>query len=329
MSTETLSRTLTDPQPASTYAVQTAGLQKSYGGRIVVDDLDLHLPAGVVSGFVGPNGAGKTTTIRMLLGLVRPTAGSGQVLGHSIVRPTRYLPQVGALIEGPAFTPSLSGAKNLTVLARAGGLPTSRVGEVLERVGLGDRGQDAYKAYSLGMKQRLGIAAALLPRPRLLILDEPTNGLDPAGIVQVRELISSFRDEGMTVFVSSHLLAEVEQVADHLVMIQQGRLVFQGPVQELVAAQVPELLATPEHPQDIDLVADIAAALGWPANLTDGVVRVQMPANLDHAQHAQRATELNRRAHNAGVVLSRLEIRQPTLEQAFFTVTGTASGDVH
>ena len=329
MSTETLSKAQTDPQPAGTYAVQTTGLQKSYGGRIVVDDLDLHLPAGVVSGFVGPNGAGKTTTIRMLLGLVRPTAGSGQVLGHSIVRPTRYLPQVGALIEGPAFTPSLSGANNLTVLARAGGLPTSRVGEVLERVGLGDRGQDAYKAYSLGMKQRLGIAAALLPRPRLLILDEPTNGLDPAGIVQVRELISSFRDEGMTVFVSSHLLAEIEQVADHLVMIQQGRLVFQGPVQELVAAQVPELLATPEHPQDIDLVADIAAALGWPANLTNGVVRVQMPANLDHVQHAQRATELNRRAHNAGVVLSRLEIRQPTLEQAFFTVTGTASGDVH
>jgi ABC-2 type transport system ATP-binding protein len=318
-----------DPQSPSGFAVQTSGLQKSYGGRIVVDDVDLHLPTGVVSGFVGPNGAGKTTTIRMLLGLVRPSAGSGHVLGQSIGRPTRYLPQVGALIEGPAFTPSLSGANNLKVLARAGGLPTTRVGEVLERVGLGDRGQDAYKAYSLGMKQRLGIAAALLPQPRLLILDEPTNGLDPAGIVQVRDLISSFRDEGMTVFVSSHLLAEIEQVADHLVMIQLGKLVFQGPVQELVAAQVPELLATPERPQDIDLVADIAAALGWPANLADGVVRVQMPTNLDRVQHAERATELNRRAHAVGVVLSRLEVRQPTLEQAFFTVTGTASGDVH
>jgi len=329
MTTETLTREKPDPQPATDYAVQTKGLQKSYGGRIVVDDVDLRLPTGVVSGFVGPNGAGKTTTIRMLLGLVRPTAGSGQVLGQSIAKPTRYLPQVGALIEGPAFTPSLSGANNLTVLARAGGLPTSRVGEVLERVGLRDRGQDAYKAYSLGMKQRLGIAAALLPQPRLLILDEPTNGLDPAGIVQVRDLISSFRDEGMTVFVSSHLLAEIEQVADHLVMIQQGRLVFQGPVQELVAAQVPELLATPERPRDIDLVADIAAALGWPADLTDGVVRVQLPTNLDSVQHAERATELNRRAHDVGVVLSRLEIRQPTLEQAFFTVTGTASGDVH
>jgi len=329
MTTETLTREQADPESSTTYAVQTTGLQKSYGSRIVVDDVALRLPTGVVSGFVGPNGAGKTTTIRMLLGLVRPTAGSGLVLGQPITAPTRYLSQVGALIEGPAFTPSLSGANNLKVLARAGGLSTVRVGEVLERVGLGDRGNDPYKAYSLGMKQRLGIAAALLPQPRLLILDEPTNGLDPAGIVQVRELISSFRDEGMTVLVSSHLLAEIEQVADHLVMIQQSKLVFQGPVQELVAAQVPELLAVPECPQDLDLVADIASALGWPAHLTDGVVRVQMPTNLDDAQHARRATELNRRAHDAGVVLSRLEIRQPTLEQAFFTVSGTASGDVH
>ena len=329
MTTETLTRAPADPQTAVEYAVQTRGLQKSYGGRIVVDDVDLHLPTGVVSGFVGPNGAGKTTTIRMLLGLVRPSAGSGHVLGQSIARPTHYLPQVGALIDGPAFTPSLSGADNLKVLARAGGLPTGRVGEVLERVGLGDRGRDAYKAYSLGMKQRLGIAAALLPQPRLLILDEPTNGLDPAGIVQVRDLISSFRDEGMTVFVSSHLLAEIEQVADHLVMIQQGKLVFQGPVKELVAAQVPELLAVPERPEDVDLVADIAAALGWPTDLADGVVRVQMPANLDQFQHAERATELNRRAHAVGVTLSRLEVQRPTLEQAFFTVTGTDSGDVH
>jgi len=329
MTTETLTRAPADPQTAVEYAVQTRGLQKSYGGRIVVDDVDLHLPTGVVSGFVGPNGAGKTTTIRMLLGLVRPSAGSGHVLGQSIARPTHYLPQVGALIDGPAFTPSLSGADNLKVLARAGGLPTGRVGEVLERVGLGDRGRDAYKAYSLGMKQRLGIAAALLPQPRLLILDEPTNGLDPAGIVQVRDLISSFRDEGMTVFVSSHLLAEIEQVADHLVMIQQGKLVFQGPVKELVAAQVPELLAVPERPEDVDLVADIPAALGWPTDLADGVVRVQMPANLDQFQHAERATELNRRAHAVGVTLSRLEVQRPTLEQAFFTVTGTDSGDVH
>jgi ABC-2 type transport system ATP-binding protein len=330
MTTQTLSRPQADPQSANTtYAVQTTGLQKAYGGRVVVDDLDLHLPAGVVSGFVGPNGAGKTTTIRMLLGLVRPTAGSGQVLGRSISSPTKYLSQVGALIEGPAFTPSLSGANNLRVLARAGGLSTSRVGEVLERVGLGDRGDDAYKAYSLGMKQRLGIAAALLPQPKLLILDEPTNGLDPAGIVQVRDLISSFRDEGMTVFVSSHLLAEIEQVADHLVMIQQGKLVFQGPVRELVEAQVPELLAAPAQSEDVDLVADIAAALGWPVILADGVVRVQMPSNLEHSVHAERATELNRRAHAVGVTLSRLEVRRPTLEQAFFKVTGTASGDVH
>jgi len=329
MTTHTLDRARTEPGSATTtYAIQTRGLQKAYGGRVVVDDLNLHLPTGVVSGFVGPNGAGKTTTIRMLLGLVRPSAGSGQVLGKSISAPTRYLTQVGALIEGPAFTPSLSGASNLRVLARAGGLSTTRVGEVLDRVGLGSRGDDSYKAYSLGMKQRLGIAAALLPQPKLLILDEPTNGLDPAGIVQVRDLISSFRDEGMTVFVSSHLLAEIEQVADHLVMIQHGKLIFQGPVRELVEAQVPELLAVPERPEDVDLVADIAAALGWPASLAGGVVRVQMPSNLEHSEHAQRATELNRRAHAVDVTLSRLEVLRPTLEQAFFKITGTASGDV-
>ncbi len=328
MTTQTLTKAHPAHKPSTPYAVQTTGLQKAYGGRVVVDDLALALPSGVVSGFVGPNGAGKTTTIRMLLGLVRPTAGSGLVLGEPISRPTSYLPQVGALIEGPAFTPALSGANNLRVLARVGGLSTGRVGEVLDRVGLGGRGDDPFKSYSLGMKQRLGIAAALLPQPRLLILDEPTNGLDPAGIVQVRDLISSFRDEGMTVFVSSHLLAEIEQVADHLVMIQQGKLVFQGPVRELVEAQVPELLAAPGRPQDVEMVVEIVAALGWAANLVDGVVRVQMPVNLDPAQHAERATELNRRAHVLGVTLSRLEVVEPTLEQAFFKVTGTASGDV-
>ncbi|HEY5246833.1 MAG TPA: ATP-binding cassette domain-containing protein, partial [Dermatophilaceae bacterium] len=161
MSTQTLTRSQMEQRSPTAYAVRTKGLQKVYDDKTVVDDVDIVLPSGVVSGFVGPNGAGKTTTIRMLLGLVRPTAGSGEVLGEPISDPTRYLPQVGALIEGPAFTPSLSGASNLRVLARVGGLSTRRVGEVLERVGLGDCGDDPFKSYSLGMKQRLGIAAAL------------------------------------------------------------------------------------------------------------------------------------------------------------------------
>src|SRR4051812_37274614 len=318
-------------------AVWTRGLTKQYGDRTVVDRVGLEVPAGVVCGFVGPNGAGKTTTIRMLLGLVRPTAGGGTVLGHPLDHPTRYLGEVGALIEGPAFTPALSGADNLAVLARAGGLPLRRVGEVLERVGLGARSGDKYRSYSLGMKQRLGIAAALLPAPRLLVLDEPTNGLDPAGITQMRELIASFRDEGMTVLVSSHLLAEIEQVADHLVLIRAGQVAFQGPVEALVRRRPPHLVLTVPDASAADLVTDIAAVLDLAASALpapEGVAArgVDVAVELDHDADAAAAdalgTELNRRAHAAGVVLARLELRRPTLEEAFLELTGTASGDV-
>jgi ABC-2 type transport system ATP-binding protein len=309
-------------------AVWTRGLTKTYGARTVVDGLDLAVPTGVVCGFVGPNGAGKTTTIRMLLGLVRPTAGHGTVLGEPLDRPTRYLPGVGALIEGPAFTPALSGADNLAVLARAGGLPTTRIPEVLARVGLAERGRDAYRSYSLGMKQRLGIAAALLPRPRLLVLDEPTNGLDPAGIAQMRELIASFRDEGMTVVVSSHLLAEIEQVADHLVLIRAGRLAFAGPTGDLVRRRPPHLLLTTPDVAGAELVADIAAALDVRA-VADGVqVQVELSPTVTDPDAAALAADLNHRAHAAGVVLSALVLRRPTLEEAFLELTGTASGDV-
>jgi len=168
--------------------VETRGLTKRYGSRTVVDALDMQIPAGVVAGFIGPNGAGKTTTLRMLLGLVRPSGGSGQVFGRPLDTPAGYLPRVGALIESPAFYRELSGERNLAVQAALGGHNMTRVPVVLERVGLADRGGDRYRTYSLGMKQRLGIAGALLGDPRLLILDEPTNGLDPAGIRDMRSL---------------------------------------------------------------------------------------------------------------------------------------------
>ncbi len=328
MTTTTLPRATAPDVDTAGLAVLTRGLTKTYGDRTVVDGLDLAVPTGAVCGFVGPNGAGKTTTIRMLLGLVRPTAGDGTVLGEPLDRPTRYLPRVGALIEGPAFTPGLSGADNLAVLARAGRLPVSRIPEVLARVGLADRGRDAYRSYSLGMKQRLGIAAALLPRPRLLVLDEPTNGLDPAGIAQMRDLIASFRDEGMTVIVSSHLLAEVEQVADHLVLIRAGRLAFAGPTGDLVRRRPPHLLLRAPDAAGAELVADVAAALDLPA-VTDGTrVEVELPPTVTDPDAGTLAADLNRRAHAAGVVLSALELRRPTLEEAFLELTGTASGDV-
>src|SRR5262245_14520449 len=207
-------------------ALVTDGLTKRYGRRVAVDNLSLEVPAGVVAGFIGPNGAGKTTTMAMLLGLVAPTAGSGTVLGSSLDDPAAYLGRVGALIETPAFWPGLTGIENLRVLARLGGHDERRIPEVLELVGLAGRAADRFGAYSLGMKQRLGIAAALLGDPELLVLDEPTNGLDPVGINEIRRFILELADGERTVLVSSHILSELEHVSDWLIVINDGSLLY-------------------------------------------------------------------------------------------------------
>src|SRR5437763_12884995 len=217
-----------DNVPSRTPAIETHGLSKQFGQRKAVDGLTMSIPAGTIAGFVGPNGAGKTTTIRLLLGLVRPNAGSAMILGHPLTHPERYLPRVGALIEAPAFYPSLSGRTNLEVLAHLGGHPRSRVDQVLEIVELSDRAKDPVGKYSQGMKQRLGVAMALLPDPDLLILDEPANGLDPLGIIGMRGLLRRLREQGKTIFLSSHLLGELEQVADWLVMLHQGKALYNG-----------------------------------------------------------------------------------------------------
>jgi len=206
-------------------ALSVSGLTKRYGRRVAVDRLDIELPTGVVAGFVGPNGSGKTTTMAMLLGLVRPTAGSATVLGSSIEEPAEYLPRVGALIESPAFYPSLSGSENLRMFATVGGHDTTSIPGLLADVGLDGRGSDRYRNYSLGMKQRLGIAAALLPDPDLLVLDEPTNGLDPAGREAMLALIHRIGTEfGISLIVCSHLLGEVERICDSLIAIDGGKL---------------------------------------------------------------------------------------------------------
>src|ERR1700678_1614518 len=246
----------TDPHPPGNLAVSTAGLTKRFGGRTVVDDLALAIPAGSVCGFVGPNGAGKTTTIRMLLGLVRPTSGSGAILGGSIAEPASYLDKVGALIEAPAFYPQLSGRDNLKALARLGRLPLTAVDPVLERSGLLARAGDKYHSYSLGMKQRLGIAAAMLAGPQLLILDEPANGLDPGGIVEMRGLIRSFAGDGITVLISSHLISWIEQICDYVVMIRAGRLVHQGSAGERRGTQQPDFILAPERDADLPLLTE-------------------------------------------------------------------------
>jgi ABC-2 type transport system ATP-binding protein len=222
---------------AGTWAIETQGLRKHFGKLIAVDGLTIRVPAGTITGFIGPNGSGKTTILRLLLGLVRPDAGSATILGHPLTKAFSYLPRVGALIEAPAFYPSLSARTNLEVLARLGGYPDSRVREVLDLVDLSSRARDRVGSYSLGMKQRLGVAMALLPDPDLLILDEPANGLDPLGISATRALLRRLREQGKTIFLSSHLLGELEQVADWLVMLHQGMALYNGPARAFLDQQ--------------------------------------------------------------------------------------------
>jgi ABC-2 type transport system ATP-binding protein len=309
-------------RPHGPLAVSTAGLTKRFGSRTVVDDVALAIPAGSVCGFVGPNGAGKTTTIRMLLGLVRATSGSGTILGGSLTEPATYLHKVGALIESPAFYPQLSGRENLKALARLGRLPLAAVDPVLERSGLLARAGDRYRSYSLGMKQRLGIAAAMLAGPELLILDEPTNGLDPAGIVEMRGLIQSFAADGITVLVSSHLISEIEQICDYVVMIRAGRLVHQGSVAALRAAQQAEFLIAPEHDADAERTAGLLRRAGCTVTPggTAGALLVEAPGIS--------AADLNRLDAQDGITLRQLGERTRSLERAFFALTGTKSADV-
>jgi len=237
-------------------AVRTSSLRKTYLSRgrrrVAVQGLSMTVPLGGVHGFLGPNGSGKTTTIRMLLGLVRPDSGTAEVLGQTV---PRHLPKVvdrvGAIVEAPKFFPSFTGRQNLRLLADAIGTPLPRVDEVLEATHLGDRGRDRFAGYSLGMKQRLAIAATLLKDPDLLIFDEPTNGLDPAGIREVRDTMRSLGAQGKTVLVSSHLLSEVEQVADTVSIIGHGSLLAEGSVSDILGststAQVRVGVASPER----------------------------------------------------------------------------------
>ncbi|NDA81236.1 MAG: ABC transporter ATP-binding protein, partial [Actinobacteria bacterium] len=248
--------------------------------RCGVDHVSFEIPSGAITGFVGPNGAGKTTTIRMLLGLVKPSAGNARILEHSIAEPEAYLPFVGAMIEGPAFYPALSGRENLRVLARLGDFPYERVEELLELVGLADRATSKFKTYSLGMKQRLGIAAALLPNPKVLILDEPVNGLDPAGIHEVRNLLRSLADSGISIFVSSHILSELEVIADHLVVVDHGKVLFQGATKDLLAAHKPRLAVKGSSPADLALLQDIATAAGFTSEISDEQLVITAPESF-------------------------------------------------
>jgi ABC-2 type transport system ATP-binding protein len=297
-------------------ALSVTGLTKRYGDRTAVDHLDIELPSGVIAGFVGPNGAGKTTTMAMLLGLVRPTAGTGMVLGCSIDDPAAYLSRVGALIESPAFYPSLSGTENLDMLAIVGGHDRDRIPALLELVGLDGRGGDRYRSYSLGMKQRLGIAAALLGDPELLILDEPANGLDPQGVREMRTLVGDLAGSGRTVLVSSHDLSELEQVCDWLVLIDTGRSLYQGPTRDLLDGVAAGLTVVPQHPADHRTLRDLLSSSGHRVEATDD----RLVVAVDGADAAGVAAAVNQAAFDAGIVLIELSPLRTTLEDRYLSM---------
>ncbi len=300
----------------TTAALSVTGLTKRYGDRTAVDHLDLEVPPGVVAGFVGPNGAGKTTTMAMLLGLVRPTSGTGAVLGHPITEPAAYLPRVGALIESPAFYPALTGVENLRVFATVGGHDHDRIPALLELVGLDGRGDDRYRGYSLGMKQRLGIASALLGEPDLLILDEPANGLDPQGVREMRELIGTLAGSGRTVLVSSHDLSELEQVCDWLVLIERGRSLYQGPTSDLLDGAASGLAVVPEHDRDRRPLTEVLVGGGHRVDVEPD----RLVVGVDGTDVVEVAATVNRVAFDAGIVLVELSPLRTTLEDRYLSM---------
>lgn len=290
--------------------VGARGLSKTYsGGTLAVDQLDLEIRRGEVYGLLGPNGAGKTTTIRMLLGLIRPTSGTATVAGAAPGKP-RSLARVGSMVEGPAFYANLSGRDNLRYCARLCGLPDRRVDEVLDEVGLGARGRHRYNAYSMGMQQRLAVAAALLKDPELLILDEPANGLDPQGIVGMRDLVRRLGRGDRTVLLCSHLLAEVEHVCDRVGVLRDGRKIAEGTLTDLRGRAG---LIVRAHPE-VEVRADLARLVGEDAvREQDGAFHLA----VDPARAGDIATALAK----AGRVVTELRPEQRSLEDVFLELT--------
>jgi ABC-2 type transport system ATP-binding protein len=302
-------------------ALATHGLRKKYGSRHALDGLNLSVPAGVVYGFLGPNGAGKTTTMRVLTGLVHSDGGTVEILGKPFKRGDRHrLFDVGALVESPAFYPYLSARANLRELSASGAqVPSKRIEELLDLVGLCDRANDKVQGYSMGMKQRLGIAAALLSDPKLLLLDEPANGLDPAGIVAMRDTLRALAAQGKTVFVSSHLLSEIQVMADMVGIIASGKLVREGPLKELLSMQ--GVVKVRVRPNLVDAAIKTLAPLATAERLTEtdleeGWLSVHIPAD--------RTEDVNKTLAGAGIFASGLE-SGTDLEMLFLQLTGGQS----
>jgi ABC-2 type transport system ATP-binding protein len=299
---------------SSDYVVETHGLTKRFGDRVAVQDVELRIPRGSAFGYLGPNGAGKTTLIRMLLGLTSATSGSMRLLGRPVPEErTDALARVGAIVEEPRFHPFLTGRENLQIVAAARDRDAhGRIDGAIDRVGLTARADDRMSKYSLGMRQRLGVARALLGDPELLILDEPTNGLDPAGILEFRNLVRLLVSEGRTVVLSSHLLDEVEKICDAVAIVDRGRVVWQGPIDTIRGGGSVTLLVDVD-----DVPAALALLAGHTVENTAHGLRVSLPAD----GHAHVVAEINRTLVAAGVAVRRLEPSRASLEERFLEIT--------
>ena len=316
--------------------ISTSHLTKSFDTLMAVNDLDLEVLRGDVFGFLGPNGSGKTTTIRMLLGLIQPTRGSIMLFGFDTSRHLRQaLPRVGAIVEMPVFYPYLSGVDNLRMVAAASGMQPgkanqARIDEVLTLVDLAARGKDAYRKYSLGMKQRLAIGAALLTDPELILLDEPTNGLDPAGVHEMRQLILRLAAIGKTVFLSSHILYEIQQVCNRVAILQKGRLLKQGKVQELLheRERLVVRLGTPEETAQAQVILQQASQheMEWITGVSGGTDKNNLPALFVDAP-AARSQEIIALLARRDLFIAEMYQSEASLEDFFLELTGTDAGE--
>jgi ABC-2 type transport system ATP-binding protein len=294
-------------------AIVTEQLSKRFGARVAVDALNLCVPRGIVYGLLGPNGAGKTTTIGMLLGLIVPSSGTAAIFGHDVQRnTTAALRHVGAMIEAPAFYPYLSAYTNLRVLAYARGLPEQVIDPVLAMVELHDRKRDRFRTFSQGMRQRLAIAAALLADPQLIILDEPTNGLDPAGTVEIRKLVQELAAGGRTIVLCSHQLHEVEQLCERVAILRTGQLIAEGRIDDLLA---PRRALRLQVVDGVERALRLLQQLPWVTAVEqDGsALRVYAPT--------ERAAEVNRALIDAGIGVAALGVEEHTLEALFLKLT--------
>jgi ABC-2 type transport system ATP-binding protein len=307
--------------PSGDSIIQTAGLSKRYGNRVLaVHELTLSVGRGQVYGFLGPNGAGKTTTLRMLTGLIRPSAGSALVAGYPAGSPAS-LARIGYVVENPVFYPYLSGRDNLRTVAHYANVDQARVEPVLGMVGLASDAGRRYRTYSLGMKQRLSIAAALIKEPELLIMDEPTNGLDPEGMVAIRNLVREFGSGGRTVFLSSHLLGEVEQICDRVAVIRHGQLVAEGTIAEVRTAV--------GGTGGVSLRAEPIEVATAVLRRKYGEERVRVVGDtITVAVEPGAAAELNRELAGAGVNVSEMRPVERSLEEAFLQLTRSQDGEV-